>query len=240
MIDEENPSTRLLRGLRGGSGDGGFPGPDWAKILLGVVGFLLVVTIVVNWWFAESSTDSAARAAEFEKAVSDAKKRRTSNSARDSATAGATPSFETFSGDFDIDYRHGRKKVTRSLKIRLHKNGDEHGFNIEGDCTGSVWIATRITDGFVSFSGDTWWVEETKPGTGSGWKGVVEGKFAFASNTFTGTWRANNGLRGRYSKIKGGNVSTTSCPVQATALAPQALARTVNENIPVAIAMLIS
>lgn len=148
-------------------------------------------------------------------------------------TNNATPNFETYEGDFDVEYTDRGRVHSGFVKLQLKHTSPY--YKIEGQCRDADGSAT-ITEGFSTYSGDTWWVEETLSGNDKGLKVLTEGKFDFMSNTFSGTWRANNGVLGKYKSFTGKNVSKTFSPGGNMASNPQTLNEMLQEDIPMVVA----
>mmetsp|Transcript_16475 Transcript_16475/g.29885 ORF Transcript_16475/g.29885 Transcript_16475/m.29885 type:complete len:160 (-) Transcript_16475:238-717(-) len=123
-------------------------------------------------------------------------------------------------------YNDRGTQMSGFVKVQL-KNNDVDGYKIDGS-THDADGHSIITDGYVSYSGQAWWVDETFSGADRGLKVLTEGKFDFSTNTFRGTWRANTGIRGHYTEFRGKQLSKTFKPLSD----PQR-----QEDIPMAIAM---
>ena len=66
-------------------------------------------------------------------------------------------------------------------------------------------------------------------------KVLTQGRFDFATNAFTGNWRANTGVMGNYTEFRGKNISKTF--ISATmASNPQTLEQQLAEDIPTVVA----
>merc|ERR1712013_902750 len=89
--------------------------------------------------------------------------------------------------------------------------------------------------GFVSYSGDSWWVEETHLGIDRGLKVLTEGKLDFATNSFAGTWRSNSRNSGHYSHFASDRVTKTYKPVPQATIVVQEMRP--DESIPAAAAI---
>lgn len=169
---------------------------------------------------------------EFNDAVSNARAANTRQQI--SPTNDSTsPEFETYEGDFDVKYLDRHNVHDGFVKLKL-KNSISC-YKVEGDCRDADGAAT-ITEGYVTYSGEAWWVEETCSGTDKGLKVLTEGKFDFNTNSFTGTWKANSGVQGSYTAFKGKNVSKNFTPGGAVASNPQTLNQMLEEDIPMAVA----
>lgn len=196
--------------------------PIWAIVLVVVslVGVLFAVCFTKHKSGRKSSPGSDSS---FEVAVASV---RTKNN---SAGTEATSIFETYVGDFDTKYTDRGNELTGFVKIQLKDN--VVGYNIEGSCDDADGRAT-ITEGFVMYSGDAWWVEETLSGADKGLRVLTEGKLDLSTNAFAGSWRANNGVRGHYTEFQGKNVSKTFRAGGAMGSTPQTLDQMLQEDIP--------
>jgi len=165
--------------------------------------------------------------------------------------AATCENFETYEADFDMKYNDRKERATESqllvdrptrnqgneirgvVQIRL-KNSGLGGYRIEGSTVDAYGLAT-ITDGFVLYAGEAWWVEEIFSGNDKGLKVLSKGKFHFSSNRFAGTWRANTGFNGDYIEFNGRHVSKTFKPVaEGIPSNPQSLAQILEGDIPMA------
>ena len=150
-------------------------------------------------------------------------------------TSNSTNNFETYQGDFDVQHLDRGNLENGSATIRMQRDSTGNRYKIEGECSDNDGRA-QITQGFASYSGEAWWVEEVSPGqTDAGLKVLSEGKFNFDSNTFAGTWRANTGVTGTYTSFQGRNVSKTFSPSSGGG-AQQTLQEMLEEDIPLAVA----
>ena len=102
----------------------------------------------------------------FDEAVSKARQRQTEAS-NVYALGNATPDFETYEGDFDVKYSDRGSVHSGFAKIQM-KNTSSY-YKIEGQSSDSDGSAT-ITEGASTYTGDTWWVEETFSGNDKGLK----------------------------------------------------------------------
>lgn len=152
------------------------------------------------------------RLRDFDEAVSKALLKHI-NANNDYNTNLLTSSFETLSGDFDVKYVDNidnEREMSMFMKILLKDNTS--CYKIEGESSDANVGSATITEGFATYSGIAWWVEETFSGTDKGLKILSEGIFDLARNTFTGTWKANTGICGSYTDFKGSNVYKTFSP----------------------------
>ena len=115
----------------------------------------------------------------------------------------ATPAFETYAGDFDVQYMDRGNKHSGKSKIQLTANG-EGMYNISGNCS-DVDGSAKITEGFANHDGVAWWIEETMTGSDKGLRVLTEGEFNFDGNNFVGKWRSNTGINGTYVKFQSNN-----------------------------------
>ncbi len=160
--------------------------------------------------------------AHFDEAVSEARRGiayKSSSGGTDNDTK-----FHTYSALFHTKYTDRNKTLTGVLNINLENDGFS-GYTICGSGSDTDG-GTNITDGFVTYSGNAWWLEETTSGPDVGLKILSEGKFNFGSNSFTGTWRSNTKCKGNYVSFLGSNVETTS-------LAPSTMSGALDQGIPV-------
>ena len=141
---------------------------------------------------------------QFDSAVSEARRGITYKS------SGVTPSdvrFKSYSATFDAEYTDRNNTMQAVLEIQLQNDGFS-GYTIDGsgsDADGQ----TKLTDGFVTYSGNAWWLEETLTGPDAGLKVLSQGEFNFETNTFTGTWRSNSKCDGTYTSFVARNVMST-------------------------------
>ncbi|KAL7525077.1 hypothetical protein ACHAWF_001201 [Thalassiosira exigua] len=196
---------------------------------------ILLVAICLICCIDADDDDEGMSDSEFEEVVS---KARTKQRKTD---IGYYPlrDFETYQGDFSIKYMDRDKELSGTTRIELKNNGS-NGYTIKGSCKDADGVST-ITEGFSSYSGDAWWVEETSEGKDKGLKVLIEGLFDFHSNQLTGTWRANTGVSGKYTEFKAEDVSETFTPAGEAAAgameaSPQTLQQMLEEDIPSAVA----
>mmetsp|Transcript_30121 Transcript_30121/g.51271 ORF Transcript_30121/g.51271 Transcript_30121/m.51271 type:complete len:414 (-) Transcript_30121:328-1569(-) len=138
------------------------------------------------------------------------------------------PAFEKYEGDFDVIYNDRGTLLTGSMEIQLERDNEFGRYSIGGMARDADGIS-EITHGFVTYSGNAWWVEETLSGSDRGLRVLSEGKFNFSTNTFTGTWKANTGFGGYYTWFRATRFSITVKPQLVPH--PQGL-----EDIPTAVA----
>jgi len=202
---------------------------------------ITIVAVVLGclcfcFWKKNGSQSSGAGAAGsdsgFDAAVASARQKlESANISEAYATSGSSPAFQTFEGDFDVQYMDRGKQLSSFVKIKLMNTGGQ--YKIEGDCSDADGSA-KITEGFASHSGDAWWVEQTFSGNDAGLKVLTEGRFDFEANEFRGKWRANTGVSGTYTSFKGKNCTKTFSPGGAAASAPQTLEQMLEVDIPMA------
>lgn len=156
------------------------------------------------------------------------------NSAHNTSVNDVDSGYETYGGDFDVTYYSERgTEISVFAKIQLRNIG-EYGYHIDGNCS-TADEGAIITEGFVTYSGDAWWVETFSNGI----KVLTEGKFDFLTNTFTGTWRKSTGVRSCYTEFKGKNMSITFRSGGAViASNPQTIGEMLVGDIPMAVATL--
>lgn len=209
----------------------------WVSISAGIIGGLVCCCVYKKQRSTSSSGNAAAAAGQknetsFNEAVFKARQKQTEESSV-YATNNATPNFETYEGDFDVEYSDRGRVHSGFVKLQMKHTSPY--YKIEGQCSDADGSAT-ITEGFSTYSGDTWWVEETFSGNDKGLKVLTEGNFDFTSNTFSGTWRANSGVLGQYKSFSGKNVSKTFSPGENVTSNPQTLHDMLQEDIPMAVA----
>lgn len=117
--------------------------------------------------------------------------------------------FESYGGDFDMIYVDRGRQLGGVVKLSLSNDDDgRNGYIISGNSNDADGRAT-IREGFATYSGEAWWVEETLAGPDSGLRTLTVGKFEFSSDEFAGTWVASTGVAGRYTYFKGRDVTKT-------------------------------
>ena len=217
--------------------------PTWLIIVL-VVGLSLCGVCYCVYKSKEGNGNGSSiktNNVQFNELVSKARQRleqqTNSGVAAYTVTSNSTNNLETYQGDFDVQHLDRGNLENGSATIRMQRDNTGNGYKIEGECSDNDGRA-QITQGFASFSGEAWWVEEVSPGqTDAGLKVLSEGKFNFDSNTFAGTWRANTGVTGTYTSFKGRNVSKTFSPSSGGGGgAQQTLQEMLEEDIPLAVA----
>jgi len=220
-------------GSRGNtSNNGGGSGnkmPIWLIILIPVAALVALLTCCLICRKKSGNGNPGSDATFNEAMIKAREKHATNNDAND-----ASPNFETYKGDFEVKYQDRGSKLSGSAKIQL-KNNNFGGYKIEGDCSDADGSAA-INDGFVSFTGHGWWVEETFTGTDRGLKVLTQGKFDFENNSFTGKWKANTGGSGVYTEFKGKNVTRTF-RTDAGVSNPQTLQTMLESDIPMVVAL---
>ncbi len=124
-----------------------------------------------------------------------------------------TPPFQTYKGTFDMSYvdrgNHCRGNVT--LELQQGRVNGRFGYRVLGtksDVDGTAFI----TEGFVTYGGEAWWVDEVRSGNDTGLKVLMTGKFDWSTDSFEGTWRASTGISGRFSSFQSANVTKTFAP----------------------------
>ena len=217
--------------------------PTWVIIVL-VVGLILGGACYCVYKSKDNGNGSSIKTnnVQFDELVSKARQRleqqTTSGVAAYTVTSNSTNNFETYQGDFDVQHLDRGNIENGSATIQMQRDSPGNRYKIEGECSDNDGRA-QITQGFASYSGEAWWVEEVSPGqTDAGLKVLSEGKFNFDSNTFAGTWRSNTGVTGTYTSFKGKNVSKTFSPCSGGGGggAQQTLQEMLEEDIPLAVA----
>lgn len=211
----------------------------WVIILICVVVGLILLALCMRKAKNNGGSTTPGSDTDFDSAVSKARGKQTDqavfNARLNQMAEGLTPNFATYEGEFDIKYKDRGMQMSGFAKIQL-KDNSQSGYKIEGDCNDADGNA-KITEGFVAYSGDGWWLEETLTGTDKGLKVLTQGSFDFATNTFTGTWRANTGRSGPYTEFKGNKVSKNYSSLgTATTSNPQTLEQMLEVEIPMAVA----
>ena len=83
-----------------------------------------------------------------------------------------------------------------------------------------------ITDGHVSYSGDSaWWVQEIlgEDEERAGLRVVSRGTFDFEQAKFDGSWVASTGSKGTYSKFQATSVNSTMLDIPTANAVPEGL-----------------
>lgn len=127
------------------------------------------------------------------------------------------PPFETYNGTFDMSYVDEGNQCRGHVTLELKRNESAGYFDISGttsDADGTAYI----TEGFVTYEGDAWWVDEVRSGNDTGLKVLTTGKFDWSTNSFQGSWRANTGKCGCYSSFESTHVTKTFAPITTATL----------------------
>ena len=178
------------------------------------VWIVLILIVLASIWYCyyrakKSSMEQTVVAvngdSEFDSAVAEAK--RNIAYSTPSSTSSCDVVYQTYSGTFDSSYSDRGKTFTAELKLRLVNDGSS-GYTIEGEGS-DVDGFTKVTDGFVTYGGNAWWLETTYSGQDSGLKVLTQGAFDFSINSFTGTWRSSSKYQGNYLSFVGRNVTKT-------------------------------
>ena len=122
-------------------------------------------------------------------------------------TGGPDPSFETYSGNFDMSYVDRGKHFQGIVTLQLKNNG-RGGYIVAGTTSDADGSAV-ILEGLVTYEGDAYWLDEVESGNDRGLKVLTTGKFDWSTNTFQGTWRASTGQTGRYTSFQCNHVTKT-------------------------------
>ena len=125
--------------------------------------------------------------------------------------------FEFYDSDFLLTYINDNTKACSSGFARLTMHNTGTGYTISGMCADSG--SAQIHDGFVAYSGDSWWV--THSHEDDGLRVLSTGRFNFGTNRFSGTWRDNRGNRGKYIRFESTRAyisSSKETPVTTNAL----------------------
>jgi|EP00970_Alexandrium_tamarense_P009013 hypothetical protein len=187
--------------------------PIWIGIVMaiGIVGFICCICCIIRHkkmvaeGYIAGGGDNADinKDEEFDTAVSEARR----NIAYKSAPNATEVRFQTYTATFDTEYTDRGKTLTAELDIRLVNDGFS-GYTIEGEAIDADGT-TKFKDGFVTYDGVCWWLEETMSGQDTGLKVLSQGTFDFTKNTFTGTWRSSSKCQGQYTSFTCRNVVTT-------------------------------
>ena len=167
---------------------------------------------------------------EFEAAVSEAKR----NAAYSTPSSGSSCDviYETYGGTFDSKYSDRGKTLSAEMKLHLTNDGAS-GYSVTGEGSDADGT-TKVTDGFISYGGNAWWLEETFSGQDAGLKILSKGTFDFTTNTFSGTWRSSSKYQGKYVSFVGKNITKTLAGREDDIPVVQAEA---DQHTPVAFAM---
>eukprot|EP00804_Cyclotella_cryptica_P010778 CCRYP_008729-RA/>CCRYP_008729-RA protein AED:0.17 eAED:0.18 QI:0/0.5/0.66/1/0/0/3/1898/306 len=168
---------------------------------------------------------------DFEAAVSEARRN----------IAYASPSFssydvkyQTYGGTFDSKYSDRGRTLTAVLTLRIVNDGTG-GYEIGGEGSDADGI-TKVTDGYITYDGRAWWLEEAFSGKDTGLKILSKGTFHFADNTFSGTWRSSSENQGDYVSFVGRDITKTIASCNGEEGIPTVEAE-VEENLPIAFAI---
>lgn len=180
---------------------------DSVWILGAVVAAVVLFVICACCWRSPTSKPGKHGSDEgFDEAVDLARAK-----TNDATNVSAEPAFESYEGDFTMKYIDRNNVHNVTAKICLKSTG-AGTYKIEGEANDADGTAT-ITEGCASISGQAWWIEETIQEDfkmrRSTLKVLTEETFDFTNNTFLGTWRADNGIKGRYVNVVGRNVNKT-------------------------------
>ena len=142
---------------------------------------------------------------EFEAAVSEARR----NAVYSTPSSGSSGDiiYQTYGGTFDSRYSDRGKTLAAEMKLHLTNDGTS-GYTIKGEGSDADGT-TRVTDGFITYGGSAWWLEETFSGQDAGLKILSKGTFDFTTNTFSGTWRSSSKYQGNYVSFVGRNITKT-------------------------------
>lgn len=215
--------ARSLRGGGGGGGGGGYSGgtgtygssdcgddcstfslSEWVWVGIGAASSVIYGCY---YYYRYKKMKSAEMDTEldFDVAVSEAKRNIVNTS-----NYSSIPKYQTYEGTFDSKYADRGKTLDAVLTLRLVNDG-VHGYVIEGkgeDKDGE----TKVTEGFVTYDGNAWWLEETLSRGNSGLKVLSQGTFDLAANTFTGTWKSSSRYYGNYVSFVGKDVKKAIAP----------------------------
>merc|ERR1712048_1439553 len=112
--------------------------------------------------------------------------------------SGKSPGPTPFSGHYSTEYIDNGLRHEARLKLEFEDVG--YGYKISGNGT-DVDGLTKIQEGFASYDGTAWWVEEVITGD-VGLHVLSTGKFDFPYRTFLGSWFANTDESGVYTNFK--------------------------------------
>jgi hypothetical protein len=142
---------------------------------------------------------------EFDAAVSEA--RRNIMYSSPSSNSSCDVIYETFGGTFDSRYSDRGKTLEAELRLHLTNDGCG-GYTIEGEGSDADGM-TKVIDGYITYSGNAWWLEQTFSGQDTGLKVLSKGTFDFSNNTFSGTWRSSSKYQGNYVSFVGRDIKKT-------------------------------
>ncbi|KAL7476082.1 hypothetical protein ACHAW6_001962 [Cyclotella cf. meneghiniana] len=165
---------------------------------------------------------------EFEDAVSEARRNIAYVS---SPLSSCGVRYQTYGGVFNSKYTDRGRTLAAELTLRLLNDGIG-GYTVEGEGSDSDGL-TKVTDGFISYNGTAWWLEEAFSGVDTGLKVLSKGTFDFANNTFSGTWRSSSQNQGDYVSFVGRDITNTMASSNEEIAIPIVEAE-VEENLPVA------
>lgn len=187
---------------------------DWV-IFTTCVGVWFVVALTLKLccmkFFDKKITPYTER--EFEVAISEAEaktqlqqKQRKQKLSPSTSSIGVSPDenekreakFEFYDSDFLLTYTDENTKALSAGFARITLNNTGIGYSISGMCADAG--SAQITDGFVAYSGEAWWVTHSHEDVGL--RVLSTGKFNFGTNRFSGTWRDNRGNKGKYIRFE--------------------------------------
>jgi hypothetical protein len=113
--------------------------------------------------------------------------------------------YQTYGGTFDSTYNDRGETFTATLNLRLTNDGLS-GYTIEGEGSDNDGV-TNVVDGFITYNGNAWWLEETVSGRDAGLKVLTRGTFDFSNNTFSGTWKSSSRYEGNYISFVGRDIT---------------------------------
>ena len=129
-------------------------------IVFGVLGAIGILYLAYGIWKQRDNNNNSNKAGDFDTSVSQAKEKAASNAA---IVGESGRRFETCSGDYDLTYEDKGKILKGQMSIQLTNNPQLNGYTITGvnvDEDG----ASNVTDGFVHYTGEAWWVDEVEAG----------------------------------------------------------------------------
>jgi hypothetical protein len=178
----------------------------WVWIVLALIILLLFGCCYYRDRAKNSANESIAvkKDSDFDAAVSEARR----NIAYSSSPSNSCDViYQTYGGIFDSGYSDRGKTFEAELKLRFVNDGSS-GYTIEGEGNDADGT-TKVTDGFITYGGNAWWLEETFSGQDTGLKILSKGTFDFSTNTFTGTWRSSSKFQGKYVSFVGRSITKT-------------------------------